>query len=122
MDILASLPIPPVVALSEEPELSFAAKESWESVKDLFFGLLANPALFTRTTYQKERMIIFLYAAAVQVRRGRSSNFGLPKRPDGWLLHWTILQEVYDWLVPQMPQFNYSPKIEAALRTIGRWT
>ncbi|WP_187431191.1 hypothetical protein ROLI_013620 [Roseobacter fucihabitans] len=114
LDILASLTVPGFVCLGTDGRC-----EKWRSVKDLFFGLLANPSLFLDAPYPKERIGLFLFAAAVQVHQGRLYDLVLNMRsasPE----YIDFMRDVFEWLAPQMPRYAFRPDVEKAILNVAQ--
>lgn len=114
LDMLSSLPIPVWVAQSPD------GREHWRSVKDLFFAVLANPALLIDPDHGADRAVLFLFASVVQLRCG--APFGFGEVGDGAVdPEYTVLMaEVLEWLRPQMPKYAFTSEIEAAIREMAR--
>jgi len=113
LDLLAALPVPGFVCRGNDQRY-----EAWKSVKDLFFAMLANPSLFLDASHPKERIGLFLFAAAVQVHRGRIG--GVVREPfRGSREHIDQMRQIFEWLVPQMPRFALKTDVETAIRDVA---
>jgi hypothetical protein len=111
LDLLALLPIPR--RLGQFPG-------DWQSVKDLFYGVLGNPGLLEHSPYRPQLTAIFLFAAASIVRRGLRLDFYPPELDAMQRVTHAFMEQVLDWLRPQMPKFAFSPALEETIIASSR--
>ncbi len=107
LDTLSRLPVPAFVCISHYET------ERWRSVKDVFFAVLGNPAHLKKTYYHMERSALFLFAAAAIAQREIQPSHSDPN-------HGSLMENVFNWLRPQMPKFAFNKDLEATLEAIGR--
>jgi hypothetical protein len=111
LDVLALLPIPRRLG-------QFSG--DWQSVKDLFYGVLGNPGLLEHSPYRPQLTAIFLFAAASIVRRGLRLDFYPPELDAMQRVTHAFMEQVLDWLRPQMPRYAFSPALEETIIASGR--
>lgn len=111
LDLLALLPIPRRLGLPAPPS------RTWQSVKDLFYGVLGNPGLLVHHRYQSQITAIFLFAAAAMVRRSLRLDFYPPDADEMQRATLAFMDQVLDWLRPQMPKHAFSVALEQTIMT-----
>lgn len=114
LDLLARIPIPPSVARSTNGQV-----ENWRSLKDLLFGLLANTSLLLETEFVSERVVLFLFAAAMLVNRGRSHGLLLGDDAKAAAAK-RMMENVFGWLREELPKVAFTAELEDQVRAMHR--
>jgi hypothetical protein len=114
LDVLALLPIPRRLGFPDQPS------ENWQSVKDLFYGVLGNPGLLFQPPYRPQFTAIFLFAAAAIVRRDLRLDFYPPELDAMQSVTLAFMEQVLDWLRPQMPRYAFSEALEKTIIASSR--
>lgn len=111
LDRLAVLPIPRFVGESERGE------ESWRSLKDLLFGILARPGCLIDSKYSAQRAALLLFAAVALVPGG-ASPFWPPARRGTAAVHAGLLARAFDWISAQWPDHVFAPELEEIIDAV----
>jgi hypothetical protein len=114
LDALARFPIPLWT------RFSYSGTEDWVSLKDLFYGLLANPGLIIQTKHTSDRLALFLFTAAAMIRRNRPRPREVFDAGQREIRAASMLDEVFNWLRPQIASFAYNPGLEELIINMSR--
>ncbi|MFN5997177.1 MAG: hypothetical protein ACK47C_00610 [Paracoccaceae bacterium] len=114
LDLLALLPISRRLGHPASP------REDWQSVKDLFYSVLGNPGLLILPPHRPQLTAIFLFAAAAMVRTGLRLDFFPPDHFAMQRVTHAFMEQVFDWLRPQLPKYALSVGLEQTIVASSR--